>query len=180
MDKSRHSRTSSTYEPHLDNARALPPPASASLRSLRWWHHIPRPGPIVGQIPFYLHYLSVYLDIYWLKKPIYLSIYLFTYLPTYLSIYLPTYLSIYLPTYLSIYLPTYLSMYLPTYLSICLSIYLSLYPSIYPSIYVSIYLSIYPSIHLSIYLSIRSSFQSIFMSTITLWLQEKEHLTMWQ
>ena len=81
-----------------------------------------------------------------------------------LSICLSFNLSIYLSTYPPIYLPTYLPIYLPIYLSTYLPIYLSTYLPIYLSIY-SIYLStvsIYVQ-HLSIY--------SIYLSTVSIYLQ---------
>ena len=77
-----------------------------------------------------------------------------------LSIYLSTYPPIYLPTYLPIYLSTYLPIYLSTYLPIYLSTYLPIYLSIY-SIYLST-VSIYVQ-HLSIY--------SIYLSTVSIYLQ---------
>ena len=70
------------------------------------------------------------------------------------------YLSIHLSTYLSTYLSIYLSTYLPIYLSIYLSTYLPIYLSIY-SIYLST-VSIYVQ-HLSIY--------SIYLSTVSIYLQ---------
>ena len=77
-----------------------------------------------------------------------------------LSICLSFNLSIYLSTYPPIYLPIYLSIYLPIYLSTYLPIYLSIYLSIY-SIYLST-VSIYVQ-HLSIY--------SIYLSTVSIYLQ---------
>ena len=77
-----------------------------------------------------------------------------------LSICLSFNLSIYLPIHLSTYLPIYLSIYLPIYLSTYLPIYLSIYLSIY-SIYLST-VSIYVQ-HLSIY--------SIYLSTVSIYLQ---------
>ena len=77
-----------------------------------------------------------------------------------LSICLSFNLSIYLSTYLPTYLSTYLSIYLSTYLPIYLSTYLPIYLSIY-SIYLST-VSIYVQ-HLSIY--------SIYLSTVSIYLQ---------